>query len=438
MRETPAHVPIKGVTMQRQTVGERAVRVIGWWQQRGEPLVLSVLVGVALTLPLLWIAGLLTPQQVGGVWLGLLWGAGMLLLVRLPRLLRQERARMLLVAVLGGGALLGLLVAPSAHTLARPVPPAPVAPVAQQAAPLAQQESGGLTFKSPPRISREMFAQLLYQGTGGGGPSPAAPEADKLYDIIVGYELDPAVALAFFAQESQFCTTGICASHDMHSWGGQRAAFRPERSAGIVHSSLYGAFVSYANWEDGVHDWCELILYGYVGRGLDTVEAAIPVYAPEFDNNDPAVYINNVRRRVAVWRGQDPGPLFVDRHVYDTLEEGLVTETFLASDLEYHPSWAFHTFMLNEARAGRPLGSPLGESLRITADGKKYVVQTFALDTIYTPLADVESETDWSDVRRLSELFNAPPPVPETQPQPTALPTPTPAPPQPPALHSLR
>jgi hypothetical protein len=426
--------------MQRRTIREAGVAsVVRWWQRRGEPFVLSVLVGVALTLPLLWLAEILTPQQAARVLLGLLWAAGLLLLARLPRLLRHERARMLTLALLGGGALLGLLVAPTAHTLARPAPPA--AEVVPPAAPLGQEaSSGSLTFKSPPRISREMFAQLLYQGTGGGGPSPAAPEADKLYDIIVGYELDPAVALAFFAQESQFCTTGICASHNMHSWGGQRAAFRPERSAGIVHSSLYGPFVSYANWEDGVHDWCELILYGYVGRGLDTVAAAIPVYAPEFDNNDPAVYINNVHRRVAVWRGQDPGPVFVDRHVYDSLEEGLVTETFLASDLEYHPSWAFHTFMLNEARAGRPLGSPLGESLRITANGKKYVVQTFALDTIYTPLADVESETDWSDVRRLSELFNAPPPVPETAPQaqPTALPTPTPQPPQPPALHSLR
>ncbi len=426
--------------MQRQTIEEGLAHRGGWWQQRGEPLVLSVLVGVALTLPLLWLAGLITPQQGMGVLLGLLWVAGLLLLVRLPRLLRQERARTLTLAVLGGGSLLGLLIAPTAHTLARPAPPAAVEG-APPAAPLAQDaSSGSLTLKSPPRISREMFAQLLYQGTGGGGPSPAAPEAEKLYDISVSYELDPAVALAFFAQESQFCTTGICASHDMHSWGGQRAAFRPERSAGIVHSSLYGAFVSYANWEDGVHDWCELILYGYVGRGLDTVAAAIPVYAPEFDNNDPAVYINNVHRRVAVWRGQDPGPVFVDRHVYDTLEEGLVTETFLASDLEYHPSWAFHSFMLNEARAGRPLGSPLGESLRITANGQKYVMQTFALDTIYTPLADVESETDWSDVRRLSELFNAPPPVPETAPQqqPTALPTPTLAPPQPPALHNLR
>jgi hypothetical protein len=426
--------------MQRPTKDERVSRYWGWWQQHGEPLVLSLLLGIAFTLLLLLLAGLLTPVQAGRGLLGILWAAGLLLLVRLPRLLSRERARMLALCGLGGGALAGLLlVVPTDPTLARTSPPAPAATSEQPAAPQAQQAAAGsLTFKSPPRISREMFAQLLYQGTGGGGTSPAAPEAEKLYDIIVSYELDPAVALAFFAQESQFCTTGICASHDMHSWGGQRAAFRPERSAGIVQSSLYGPFVSYANWEDGVHDWCELILYGYVGRGLDTVAAAIPVYAPEFDNNDPDVYINNVRRRVAVWRGQDPGPAFVDRHVYDSLEEGLVTETFLASDLEYHPSWAFHTFMLDEARAGRPLGSPLGESLRITADGKKYVVQTFALDTIYTPLADVESETNWSDVRRLSELFNAPPPVPETQPQPTMPPTPTAAPPPPPVPHSLR
>ena len=84
-------------------------------------------------------------------------------------------------------------------------------------------------------------------------------------------------------------------------------------------------------------------------------------------------------------------------------------ETFRANELEYHPGWAFHKYMLDEARAGRPLGTPVDKSRIITVGDKQFAVQAFALDTLYTPLAEEESETNWSDVRRLSDLIKQTP-----------------------------
>jgi hypothetical protein len=370
-----------------------------WWQRTGEPVCLGVLALLTSLLPLLVLTKVLTPSHALRGMLLLAWVAGLLLVGRLPRWLRQEQRRVaLLAAVVVGALALAHLAGSDSSTLARPG--------VQRQALYQAQDVLSPTFKAPPRISREMFAQLLQVGTGGGGTSPAAPYADELYDIIVGYELDPAVALAFFAQESQFCTTGICASHNMHNWGGNRAAVNPDRVVDVVYVGS-GPFVSYASWQDGLRDWCELILGRYVGQGLDTVEKAVPVYAPAFDGNNPAAYINSMHRRIAVWQGQDPGtPETLPS--YANLETGLINESFRASDLDYNPEWAFHRYMVEEARAGRSLGSPLGPSRYITVNGRRYAVQTFALDTLYTPLADVESETNWSDVRRMSDLLRAP------------------------------
>ncbi len=391
-----------------------------WWWCKGEPLVLTALALIAITLPLLVLVGLLSPAACVRAVILLVWATGVVGVTHLPRLLRNERRRLPVVSLTVVGVLaIGVLAHPLSSILAQTV---------QQDNPPAEASSAQtseLSFKSPPRISRAVFAGLLNQGIGGTGTSPAAPYADDIYDIIVGYELDPAVALAFFAQESQYCTTGMCRSYDMKSWGGQRAAYNPQRSAGIVRG-LYGPFVSFHTWQDSISDWCELILNRYVARGLDTVEKAIPVYAPASDGNVPAIYIDNVRRRVALWSGQEPGPAFASgERRYNDLETGLLLETFLATGYEHNHEWAFHKFALEEARAGRPIGSPLDDSRIIVVDGQRYAIQTFALDTLYTPLADIESETNWNDVRRMSELLEA---QLSSAPDQTAQPEQTPAP----------
>lgn len=352
-----------------------------WWRERGEPYSLVALVALALSLPPLCILDLITPYQAARIALLLAWAAAVLLLLRLPALLRRERARVALIAAIG---IVGL-AASFGFGLSQP--------------PTVAAQSG-LTFRAEPRISRAAFTQILQRGG-----SPAAGVGNELYDIIVAYGLDPAVALAFFQHESQFCTAGHCAREDLRNWGMLRRHVKAERNAGSS-----AGFARYASWQDSVRDWCELIIGRYINRGLDTVEKAIPVYAPRADRNVPEAYINAIRRLVASWSGRRV-EAEVQLHVYDgSLDEALISETFLASEITYHPGWAFHTFMLNEARAGRPLGAPLDDSRIVTVAGKQYAVQVFALDTLYTPIADIEAETNWGDVRRLSDLLRSTPP----------------------------
>ncbi len=365
-----------------------------WWRERGEPRALAALVALALSLPPLALLEIVTPRQAARAALALAWVAGILLSARLPGLLRREGRRVIalgaiLAAGLAGALSLGLVT--------------PQASAAE-----------GLTFKSAPRISQESFAAIL-QRAG----SPAAAEATTLYTAIVSYGLDPAVALAFFQHELSFCLSGACANGNLHNWGMLRRAVKADRSTGTV-----GGFARYGSWEDGVRDWCELILFRYVNRGLETVEKVIPIYAPSSDNNVPSAYINTIRRVVAAWSGRrfEPAP---DLHTYTgSLDQALVSETFGSAGITYHPTWAFHTFMLDQARLGRPLGAPMDDSRVITVDGKRYAVQVFAEDTLYTPIADEESDTNWADVRRLSELLvPAAPAAPAAPTAPAAEPT---------------
>jgi hypothetical protein len=358
-------------------------KAASWWRERGEPVALSALGLLALSLPPLIILEAISADQAARLALLIAWAAAALLMLRLPALLRRERVRVILIAVLG---VIGLGVGLSMG-FARPQP------VAAQ---------GGLSFRAEPRISRAAFAQILQRGG-----SPAAGAGAEIYDVIAAYGLDPAVALAFFQHESQFCTAGHCAREGLKNWGMLRRHIKAERNAGSS-----AGFARYASWQDGVRDWCELIIGRYINRGLDTVEKAVPVYAPRADRNVPEAYINAIRRLVASWSGRRV-EAEVQLHVYGgSLDEALISETFLSSEITYHPGWAFHTFMLNEARAGRPLGAPLDDSRVVTVGGKQYAVQVFALDTLYTPIADVEAETNWGDVRRLSELIRSTPPPP--------------------------
>jgi hypothetical protein len=156
-----------------------------------------------------------------------------------------------------------------------------------------------LTFAHAPRMSAEAFARVLVRNG-----SPAAPNAAGLYQIIVSYGLDPAVALAFFAHESTYGKYGVAARS--LNWGNLRRGARAYKVA--------GGFGYYGSWSESLQDWCELIISRYVRRGLATVELAIPVYAPSSDGNAPVRYIAFVRRLVEGWQaaeqvGGDLGPV---------------------------------------------------------------------------------------------------------------------------------
>ena len=120
--------------------------------------------------------------------------------------------------------------------------------------------------------------------------SPAVGLGRALYADSRQFHIDDAYALAFFLHESSFGTTGIA---------------RFTRSLGNIRCSGYPTcfegFRSYVSWQVGAWDWFRLIKQEYLPRGLSTVQAIVPVYAPASDHNDVVAYIAAVLHAVQAW-----------------------------------------------------------------------------------------------------------------------------------------
>jgi hypothetical protein len=164
--------------------------------------------------------------------------------------------------------------------------PAPTLRAARSAAAVEADHAGLMVVRSP-SIGVATVRRVLERYD-----SPAAGEAEALYDLGVRYGLDPAICLAFFIVESSAGTKGMAT--ETRSLGNIRA------TPGYVNHKGYR---KYATWREGIEDWYRLISRLYVGEwGLSTVEAIVPVYAPAADNNDPAHYARTVRNLVAEFR----------------------------------------------------------------------------------------------------------------------------------------
>jgi hypothetical protein len=162
-----------------------------------------------------------------------------------------------------------------------------------------------LSLKSPPRISVQEFAAVLQRGTGQG-PSPAAPLAHDLYGIILEYGLDPAIALGFFACDSQLGHAPVCREYDTRSWGVAHTAYDMRRVLDVIHTPA-GDVVRYASWHEGLRDWCERLLQRYVDRwGLDTVEKVVTRYAPSEDGRLEQRYVQHIHQLLSRWQAEDP------------------------------------------------------------------------------------------------------------------------------------
>ena len=88
----------------------------------------------------------------------------------------------------------------------------------------------------------------------------------------------------------------------------------------------------------------------------------------------------------------------------DPLGLALLEATFAAGGATFHQEWASHQYYLDEL-SRRPLGAPLGPPRTLEVGGLRYDVEIYTLDTIYTPLAVPVEKTDWTDIRRLSDLL---------------------------------
>jgi len=148
------------------------------------------------------------------------------------------------------------------------------------------------TFVRSPRISKKSFAQILAEHD-----SPVAPIADECYDIIVEYGLDPAVALAFFQQDSAFGTQGE--EVDGHNtlenknWGNRRG-----------NRNGVGGYQKFETWQDGLRFWCESYFREHAWLGRLTVEQVVPYYT----NVNPEAYIAAVNEAIARWQDMPDAP----------------------------------------------------------------------------------------------------------------------------------
>lgn len=201
-----------------------------------------------------------------------------------------------------------------------------------------------LTFLSPPRASLDTLRSAMTRAY-----SPAALYAASLYAVPVKYGIDPAVAWAFAEHEHQFFTNPKAVTVIAgRNWGALRT------SQGGAYKQE-GGFAWYRTYEAGLDDWCKLITRYYVGRGLDTVEECIPVYAPSTDRNKPVAYIAYVLRRVAEWQAasglidpwQDWGdayPLPPEQRAFAIPQAWLSAGLGAAISAELYEAWGAYRF----------------------------------------------------------------------------------------------
>lgn len=122
--------------------------------------------------------------------------------------------------------------------------------------------------------------------------SPAMGKGQTLYNYGVKYGINPAYAMAFFLEESNFGTKGVATV--THALGNIRAT---------EGEPQYNGYRQYKTWEEGFDDWYKLIAEKYVGAWhLSTIEQIVPIYAPANDNNDEAQYILTLKIAIERWR----------------------------------------------------------------------------------------------------------------------------------------
>ncbi len=137
-----------------------------------------------------------------------------------------------------------------------------------------------------PTITPQRINQVLEEYD-----SPAKGMGQKIFDLGVKYGINPAMALAFYIQESSAGTRGAGARNN--SWGN-------------IRQGRHG-YKAYHNIEHGLVDWYERIHQHYVGKGFHTLgrpgqrDGIIHKYAPGSDGNNEGHYIRNVANMIRKW-----------------------------------------------------------------------------------------------------------------------------------------
>lgn len=124
--------------------------------------------------------------------------------------------------------------------------------------------------------------------------SPLKGHGAQIVDLSRRYQVDDAVALAFFVMESRAGTQGEAVL--THSFGNLRP---------MPNVPMKDGYRKYHTWMESADEWFAVIRSLYLQTlKLRTVDAVVPVYAPASDNNNPPTMIAGIHQLVRCWRGQ--------------------------------------------------------------------------------------------------------------------------------------
>lgn len=152
-------------------------------------------------------------------------------------------------------------------------------------------------FLSAPILSTACIDKIIPSS------SPASGTGKYFTTYSQQYNIDPAVALAFFRKESSFATNKNAIALKTNSIGNIRWVESIDKDRFEYYASpTNGKFRKYSSWEAGIEDWFKLIAGNvYVGEGRTTIETIVPKYAPSTEN-DTATYIKQVKQWTQEYR----------------------------------------------------------------------------------------------------------------------------------------
>jgi hypothetical protein len=121
---------------------------------------------------------------------------------------------------------------------------------------------------APPRITAAKFISLLKTKN-----SPAVPEGQTVYNILIAQGVDPSFALAQFRVESQYGTAGYAKTTG--SWGNMLYDSHLTLLASGQYSPGNGyTYATYNNYVDAITDYCRYIYWYITQYEKDTISEA--------------------------------------------------------------------------------------------------------------------------------------------------------------------
>jgi hypothetical protein len=116
-----------------------------------------------------------------------------------------------------------------------------------------------------------------------------------------------------------------------------------------------------------------------------------------FNEGEHWTAVQNLSERL---QGSFPAPGSVEYNLLQSAyAAGIAGSKPTSGNTGFNPGWATTQYAVEHR-----LGPILSGAHRVVVDGASYAYQVFGADTIYTPIANPESGTVWSDVRKLSDL----------------------------------